>query len=91
MTQQMISSYEKDISSPNIETLVKIADYFEISIDRLVGHMIKSENPESPKVQFDHLFDSFSAQDKERCLLILKTLLLEREMSNEKTLLKKTN
>jgi transcriptional regulator with XRE-family HTH domain len=91
ITQQMISSYEKNISSPNIETLIKIADFFEISIDRLVGHVAKSENPESQKVQLDHLFDSFTADDKERCLFILKTLLLDREKTNEKLLKKKTS
>ena len=37
LTQQMISSYEKGMSSPNIEVLVKIADYFGVSIDFLVG------------------------------------------------------
>ncbi len=84
ITQQMISSYEKDISSPNIETLVQIADFFKISIDRLIGHITKSENPESQKVQFDYLFDSFTVEDKERCLFILKTLLLDREKTNEK-------
>ncbi len=91
ITQQMISSYEKDISSPNIETLIKIADIFEISIDRLVGHIVKSENPLSHKVQFDQLFDSFSVEDKERCILILSALLLEREKAGEKQLKKKTS
>ncbi len=91
ITQQMISSYEKDISSPNIETLIKIADFFEISIDRLVGHVAKSENPESHKVQFDYLYDSFSIEDKERCILILKALLLDREKANEKLLKKKSS
>ncbi len=89
ITQQMISSYEKDISSPNIDTLVKIADFFEISIDRLVGHIAKSENPASQKIQFDYLFDSFSLEDKERCLFILKTLLLDREKTNENLFIKK--
>lgn len=91
ITQQMISSYEKNISSPNIETLVKIADYFQISIDRLVGHTVKSETPLSYKVQFDQLFDSFSAEDKERCILILRALLLDRDMEGEKLLKKKTS
>jgi transcriptional regulator with XRE-family HTH domain len=91
ITQQMISSYEKDISSPNIETLIKIADFFEISIDRLVAHIVKSENPLSHKVQFDQLFDSFSGEDKERCILILKALLLDRETVGEKQLKKKTS
>lgn len=91
ITQQMISSYEKDISSPNIETLIKIADYFEISIDRLVGHIVKSENPASQKVQFDQLFDSFSGDDKERCIYILKALLLDRDKAGEKLLKKRTS
>lgn len=31
------NAYEKDISEPNIDTLIKIADYFNISLDELVG------------------------------------------------------
>lgn len=91
ITQQMISSYEKDISSPNIETLVKIADFFEISVDRLVGHIVKSENTASQKIQFDQLFDSFSAEDKERCIYILRALLLDRDKAGEKLLKKKSS
>ena len=33
LTQQMVSSYEKGTSSPNIEVLVKIADYFGVEIE----------------------------------------------------------
>lgn len=77
ITQQMISSYEKDISSPNIESLIKLSDFFQVSIDSLVDH--KLDNSDSPKAQFLNLFDSFSMEDKDRCLLILYTLFLDRE------------
>jgi transcriptional regulator with XRE-family HTH domain len=30
-------NYEKGLTEPNIETLIKIADYYETSIDRLVN------------------------------------------------------
>jgi transcriptional regulator with XRE-family HTH domain len=78
ITQQMISSYEKDISSPNIDSLIKIADFFQMSVDDLIGHIVKSENGESQKARVNLLFDSLSSEDKERCLLILNTLLLDR-------------
>lgn len=32
------NGYEQGVSEPNIETLIKIADYFGCSIDYLVGH-----------------------------------------------------
>lgn len=79
ITQQMISSYEKDISSPNIESLIKLSNYFQISIDSLVDN--KLDVQDSPKEQFLNLFESFTIEDKDRCLLILNTLLLDRNQS----------
>jgi Predicted transcriptional regulators len=83
ITQQMISSYEKDISSPNIEALIKLSDFFKISIDSLVDHKVALEERDSQKAQLLRLFDSFSPEDKERCFLILNTLLLDRKESNK--------
>ncbi len=88
ITQQMISSYEKDISSPNIESLIKLSNYFQISIDSLVDNNFVTKD--SPKEHFLNLFDSFTVEDKDRCLLILNTLLLDRDQSN-KLKDKKTN
>ncbi|MDF2590411.1 MAG: helix-turn-helix transcriptional regulator [Anaerocolumna sp.] len=84
ITQQMISSYEKDISSPNIDSLIKLADYFQVSIDSLVGHIAVTEDPESLRSRVIRMFDTFTHEDKERCLLILNTLLLDREESYDK-------
>ena len=37
ISQQSISSYENNTREPDIETLIKLADFFEVSIDYLVG------------------------------------------------------
>ena len=38
VTQQSINKYENHNIEPDIETLIKIADFFETSVDYLVGH-----------------------------------------------------
>lgn len=38
ISQQSIYKYENDLSSPDLSTLILIADYFETSIDYLIGH-----------------------------------------------------
>ena len=37
VTAQAVSKWENDITSPDIDTLIKLADIFNISIDELVG------------------------------------------------------
>ena len=32
------ANYEKGKTEPNIETLIKLADYFHVSVDELIGH-----------------------------------------------------
>ena len=38
ISQQSVYKYENDITSPDIETLKNIADFFETSIDYIVGY-----------------------------------------------------
>lgn len=37
LTKNAISHYEKNINSPNIDTIQKIADVFDVSVDYLLG------------------------------------------------------
>lgn len=37
LSQQAISHYENDNTEPTIDILIKISDYFNVSIDYLVG------------------------------------------------------
>lgn len=38
ISQQSVYKYENDITSPDLETLVNIADFFETSVDYVIGH-----------------------------------------------------
>ena len=45
-TQNTISRYETGEREPGIDELIKIADYFNISVDYLIG---RTENPKMNK------------------------------------------
>ena len=49
MTQQRISSYENGIREPDIETLKILADFFDVSIDYLLGKTDKRNNDNDKK------------------------------------------
>lgn len=38
LTQQAFSRYERGEREPDLETLIKLADYFQVSVDYLIGH-----------------------------------------------------
>lgn len=80
LTQQMISSYEKDASSPNVEILTKIADYFNISIDNLVDHVPNKPNITSAEARFLRYFETLNELDREKCIMIAQTLIQDRDM-----------
>ena len=42
-TQYTYSNYETGYTQPTIETLVKLADYYNVSIDYLVGRQFNNE------------------------------------------------
>ena len=78
LTQQMISSYEKNMSSPNIDVLIKIANYFNVSIDYLLGHTTSPSTYENAEGRLLRYFNGLSELDKEKCLTIIQTLLTVR-------------
>lgn len=80
LTQQMISSYEKGISSPNVEILVKIADYFHVSLDTLVGYVPKETEVTPTESRFLRYFETLNKMDREKCIMIVETLIKDREM-----------
>lgn len=84
LTQQMISSYEKEMSSPNIEVLVRIADFFNVSLDTLVGHTPPAPDENSSEIRLVHYFHELTSSDKEKCITIIRTLIADREMSGKK-------
>ena len=49
ISQQSINKYENHKIEPDIDTMVKIADYFETSVDYLIGHSTIRRKIESTK------------------------------------------
>ena len=45
LSQQTIYKYENKITEPDIATLIKLADYFNTSVDYLIGN---TDNPQRP-------------------------------------------
>lgn len=43
ITRQSYSRYELGIAEPNIESLIKLANYFDVSLDYLVGREFNNE------------------------------------------------
>lgn len=51
MAKSTISQYENDINEPDLKTLVKLADYFDVSTDFLLGRtLVRKLEPEEPEV-----------------------------------------
>lgn len=68
LTQEIISQYEIGQSKPNLENLIKLADYFHCSTDYLLN---RTDNPLMNK--------SASKQDAELNEFIMKYQMLNRE------------
>ena len=47
LSQQTIYKYENGITEPDIATLIKLADYFNTSVDYLIGN---TNNPQKPGI-----------------------------------------
>lgn len=89
LTQQVISGYEKGKCCPNLEVVGKIADYFEVSIDTLAGHVVQSPDIDSVQARMMCYFNSLTDLDKEKCLMIVKTILEDRELTQRKVAIPK--
>ena len=81
VSRPTISNYESDVHYPDIENLIKIADFFEMSLDYLLGRI-------QFRVDFkmlNHLY--FRSNDKNDAILtgdILKKILELSNPSREK-------
>lgn len=76
ITQQMVSNYEKESSQPNIELLVKMADFFKVSIDALVGYTpVNSEERMSQRDRLLEYYDRLTEADRDKCFTIMQTII----------------
>lgn len=70
LTKASISGYENDTRSPDKETLIKIANLFNVSTDYLLGNKTEEKEPYSKKQQTlaAHIDDDISEEQMEDIL-----------------------
>lgn len=70
-------SYEKNINQPNIETLIKLADYYNVSIDYLVGRNYTNQLGYITKneLAFIQLYLTLNELNKEKIACYLSGLI----------------
>lgn len=90
-TQQSINKYENHSVEPDIRALMKLADYFNTSVDYLIGHTSPLAN-QGPMEELDLCKEEFllvrdfrklSKEEKESIYLILKNYLKNRKVPEE--------
>ncbi len=67
ITVQSYSLYEREEREPDFETLIRIADFFDVSIDYLLGRINKKETTPANSV-IEHT--TFDIKDDEKALII---------------------
>lgn len=84
-TQQSVNKYENHSTEPDIDTLIKLADYFETTVDDLIGHSTGHTvqiPAESVLTQEEaHLLAAYrrlSRTEKESIRLIVKNYLRDK-------------
>ena len=85
LTTSAYAHYEQGIREPNITTLIKIANYFDCSIDYLIGR--ENENciviiENSPKSQIEELYEKLNRQNKIMVIGYI-TALLQKQNNGE--------
>lgn len=74
ISQGNISDWKNGRSSPKLDALTKIADYFEVSVDYLIGHEKKPATSSSEPSEKDILYRAFCAADQGVQQSVLKLL-----------------
>lgn len=80
-SQQSINKYENHNVEPDISTLILLADYFQVSVDYLIGHII-DDAERQPNVELDKdeaslilNYRQLSKDEKKSIQLVLKNYL----------------
>lgn len=72
-----INKYEKGTASPSYEMLWKLAEFFDVSVDYLIGRNNSfNGDPELNKeiTEIIRLFDSMSNEDKEKTIKMIRLM-----------------
>lgn len=65
-SQAVYSRYETGEREPNLDTLCKIADFYKVPLDILIGRI-------PPETKLDHIIKKLTPDQKEKAAEIIKT------------------
>jgi transcriptional regulator with XRE-family HTH domain len=83
ISQQVISNYERNITSPPIDFLQLLADFYSISLDELIGRRVfKTEN--NIEKQILDIIVNLGESEKELSFVIINALSQYRGKKDDK-------
>ena len=76
VSQQSVNKYENHNIEPDIDTLIRIADFFETSVDYLIGHTSVRR-----KIEEVHMFIQREREDKAKGGVVVTNGLCRQRLS----------
>lgn len=75
VSQQSINKYENHNIEPDIETLIRLADFFHTSIDHLTGHAEKTANLSTEEARLLDEYRRLSERQRQCVRLVVQSYL----------------
>ena len=73
--RQTYSAYERDVSLPDLKTLISLAEYYNVTVDSILGVNIKKDTQNTIDDDILMLFQKLADKDKEKLKTILQYLV----------------
>lgn len=85
VSRQAYCTYENDKRQAGYETLIKLADYFNVSVDYLLGHDCEKEMPAfQRKTEIQAYFDELSPYEQGEIIGYIKRILYNKGVNADK-------
>lgn len=75
ISQQSINKYENHNIEPDIETMIRIADFFHVSVDHLIGHAVLNTELSSTEARLLAQYRKLSNKQQECVRFLMQTYL----------------
>jgi transcriptional regulator with XRE-family HTH domain len=70
-----VSDYERGISEPSLETLIKLSKIYKVSFDTLIGLKEPEIKPSQYLIKFNELTKDLNDEKKEEIILLLSKII----------------
>lgn len=80
VTQQAVAKWENEKAEPDNDTLIKLADYFHVSTDYILGRKSTSDNKPSPIKKMLDLYHHLTPEKKKQARSYIAFLAQDNNM-----------